>query len=107
MLPPPLGLRLKVTQVHGELQVRWNTVTGAKSYLLEFAEIPTSGGGDLPWVQARLGGNLPWVQARLGGKLSYLAQGLIPGRRSAFRVAAVGGSTGSSAWSPVVERMAA
>ena len=96
MLPPPLGLRLKVTQVHGELQVRWNTVTGAKSYLLEFAEIPTSGGGDLPWVQARL-----------GGKLSYLAQGLIPGRRYAFRVAAVGGSTGSSAWSPVVERMAA
>jgi hypothetical protein len=31
VLPPPLGLRLEVTQVNGELQVRWNTVTGRRA----------------------------------------------------------------------------
>jgi len=64
-LPAPQGLHLLVTQISGELLVRWNKVPGARTYVLECA----------------------------------------PGQTYAFRLAAIGGATGRSAWSPVVYRM--
>ena len=64
-LPAPQGLHLLVTQISGELLVRWTKVPGARTYVLECA----------------------------------------PGQTYAFRLAAIGGATGRSAWSPVVYRM--
>ncbi len=94
VLPAPLGLRLELTQVNGEILVRWNTVTGARNYVLEYAEIFS-------------GEALAWSQAGVCSKLVCLVKGLTQGKRFAFRVAAMGGADGQSAWSPVVERMAA
>ncbi len=93
-LLPPVGLRVELTTFNGELDVRWNTVAGAKSYVLECAEVIT-------------GEALLWVQVTMGGKLSHLAKQLTPGKHYAFRVATIGGSNGVSQWSPVVQRMAA
>ncbi len=93
-LLPPLGLRVELTTFNGELDVRWNTVAGAKSYVLECAEVIA-------------GQELLWVQVTMGGKLSHLAKQLTPGKHYAFRVASIGGSNGVSQWSPVVQRMAA
>ncbi len=93
VLPPPLGLRLDTTQLPGELDARWNKVSGAKSYALECAELVN-------------GEPLMWVSASVGGKPGYLTKQLVPGKRYVFRVAAIGGSSGISAWSPLVERMA-
>jgi hypothetical protein len=94
VLAAPLGLRLQVTQVSGELIVRWETVTGARTYQLECAELMD----DEPLV---------WAQIHIGGKLSFLAKKLTPGQRYAFRVTALGGANGRSACSPAVERMVA
>ncbi len=90
----PLGLRLEVTQFSGELLVRWLTVTSARIYVLECAQIID-------------GEPLAWAQIHIGGKLMFLAQQLTPGQHYAFRVTALGGATGSSPCSPVVERMVA
>ncbi len=94
VLPAPLGLRLEVTQVSGEVLARWLTVTGARIYLLECAQIID-------------GEPLAWAQIHIGGKLMFLAQQLTPGQHYAFRLTALGGATGSSPCSPVVERMVA
>ena len=94
VLLPPLGLTVNLTLIHGQLDVRWNTVSGAKSYVVECAEVID-------------GGDLVWVQVTVGGKLNHLAKDLIPGKHYAFRVASIGGSNGVSQWSPVVQRMAA
>ncbi len=94
VLPAPLNLRLEVTQVSGELLARWDTVSGVKSFALECAEVIA-------------GQPLAWAEVSLGGKLSFLSRQLIAGKTYAYRVAAIGGATGSSAWSPVVSRMAA
>ncbi len=89
----PLGLRVELTAFSGELEVRWNTVAGAKSYVMECAEVIT-------------GEELVWVQVNVSGKLNYVAKQLTPTKHYAFRVAAIGGTTGVSPWSPVVQKMA-
>jgi len=94
VLPSPQGLRVQVTQSSGELRIRWFTVPGARTYILECAEIIAHE-------------PLTWTQIHVGGKLSCTAKQLTPGHRYAFRLAALGGSEGRSPWSPVVERMAA
>jgi hypothetical protein len=94
MLPWPVDLRLELTQTNGQLWVRWKAVPGAKSYLLQCTEVI----GDQPVL---------WTNAYTGGKFSTYQKDLTPGKTYAFRVAAVGGSTGQSDWSPAVQRMAA
>ena len=93
-LLPPLNLRVELTSFHGQLDVRWNKVVGAKSFVVECAEVIT-------------GEDLVWVQVTVGGKLNHVAKQLVPGKHNAFRVACIGGSSGVSQWSPVVQRMAA
>jgi hypothetical protein len=93
-LLPPLGLRLELTSFHGELDVRWSTVSGAKGYALECAEVIE-------------GEALLWNQVTVSGKLNHVVKSLTPGKHYAFRVACIGGSNGVSQWSPVVQRMAA
>jgi hypothetical protein len=91
-LPAPEGLHLLVTQISGELLVRWNKVPGARTYLLESAPVLP----DQPHA---------WEQVHIGGQLRCLIAQLTPGQTYAFRLAAIGGATGRSAWSPVVQRM--
>ncbi len=89
----PTFLRVELTSFSGELEVRWNTVVGAKSYVMECAEVIA-------------GEALVWEQVNVSGKLNYVAKQLTPTKHYAFRVAAIGGTTGVSPWSPVVQKMA-
>ena len=93
-LPFPGYLRVIQSQSVGELVVKWNAVASAKSYVLQCAEVVP---GEPP----------VWQQSYVGGKLTSLQKNLLPGKTYAFRVASIGGATGQSDWSPVVERMAA
>lgn len=93
-LPSPENLRVLQSQSVGELVVKWNSVAAAKSYVLQCTEV----------VQ----GVAPvWQQVYVGGKFTSSQKSLVPGKTYAFRVASVGGASGLSDWSPVVERMAA
>jgi hypothetical protein len=93
-LPWPQNLRVEVAQVNGSLIIRWMSVSGAKGYMLQCAEV-------VP--------NEPrnWQLAYTGGKFSTQLSGLVSGKTYEFRVAAFGGTTGQSDWSPVVARMVA
>jgi hypothetical protein len=93
-LPWPQNLRVEVAQVNGEVVVRWLSVGSARGYMLQCAEV-------VP--------NEPrnWHLAYTGGKFSTILTGLVPGKTYEFRVAALGGTNGQSAWSPVVARMVA
>lgn len=93
-LPSPQNLRVLQSQSVGELVVKWNSVAAAKSYVLQCAEVVT-------------GQPLVWQQVYVGGKFTSSQKNLLPGKTYAFRVASVGGASGLSDWSPVVERMAA
>ena len=95
ILPPPLGLRADWTQLSGQLLVRWDPMTAAKGgYLLEMAEVVN-------------GVPVGWAIKYMGGKFSTLQTGLEGGKTYAFRVAAVGGEGGKSAFSPEVQRAVA
>ena len=93
-LPWPGGLKVEQSQVVGELIVRWAAVGKARGYLLQCAEVEA----DLPRT---------WTNVYTGGKLTSNQKPLTPGKTYEFRVAALGGSTGQSEFSPVVSRMAA
>ncbi len=93
-LPPPQNLIASVTQIPGQLLLTWETVRGVRSFQLECAPITD-------------GEPLHWTTLYVGGQLKHLATDLTPGQRYAFRIATIGGKDGRSAWSPVVERMAA
>lgn len=91
-LAPPIGLRTDLNGVPGNISIRWETVAGARSYLLERSVVLPD--GERNWSLMRVGPS----QARLTD--------LVVGTRYAFRVAAVGGAGGRSPWSPEVERVA-
>lgn len=93
-LPYPENLKVIQSQSVGELVVKWNAVSSAKGYVLQCAEVVT-------------GGPLVWQQSYMGGKFTSAQKNLVPGKTYAFRVASIGGASGQSDWSPVVERMAA
>ena len=90
----PENLRVETTQYDGQMVVRWNTVSHARAFLLQYAEVVEGEPRD-------------WKQAYLGGKLTFTMMNLTPGKTYEFRVAALGGTTGQSYWSPTVFRMAA
>lgn len=90
----PLNLRVDQSNNPGELLVKWAAVSAARGYVLQCAEVIAD--------QPR-----QWVQAYTGGKPTSAQKTLTPGKFYEFRVAAIGGSTGQSDWSPVVARMAA
>jgi hypothetical protein len=90
----PLGLEVNQSNTPGELLLKWKAVTGARGYVLQCAEVVEG--------QPR-----HWVQVYAGGKPTSAQKPLTPGKVYEFRVAAMGGSTGQSDWSPVVSRMAA
>ena len=68
-------------------------VRGARLYVAQIAEVVT-------------GQSLNWNQIYSGGKPTFEAKSLEAGKTYAFRLAAMGGSTGQSEWSPEVRMMA-
>ena len=74
----------------GSMILTWEKVKHAKFYRLEYG--PVDG---------------PLVEVPLTGRRRKELQGLEVGRMHRFRLAAIGGATGQSPWSEVVERMVA
>lgn len=93
-LPWPQNLKVEQSQIVGELIVKWAAVSKARGYLLQCAEVVA----DKP---------REWFNVYTGGKATSAQKPLTPGKTYEFRVAALGGSTGQSEFSPVVARMAA
>lgn len=93
-LPWPQNLRVELTQVNGTVMVRWMSVSSAKGYLLQCAEVVE-------------GEPRNWQLVHTGGKLRSQQKNMLPGKTYEFRVAALGGENGQSEWSPAVSRMAA
>jgi len=67
----------------GEIELSWDTVRGARSYVVERATDPQAG---------------PWTQSGVSPRSSLIVEGLESGKRYYFRVAAVT-LNGQSPWS--------
>ena len=90
LLPPPENLQGTTADIEGNVNLKWNSVRGAKSYFVECATNP----------------NGPWTQAEVTTRVSIVAKGLTGGTKYWFRVRALG-AAGFSGWSDAVQKMAA
>lgn len=93
ILPPPVDLYITLNGTPGVMLLSWSPVPNARSYLIQCSPAGTMARDWQPFKTA--------AQARLR------TEGLTLGQVYAFRIAAVGGSTGQSDWSAEVVRMAA
>ena len=75
----------------GEIDLSWDTVTGAKSYVIDKSGDPVT--------------PTSWFHSGVSTKSSYTARGLTSGTRYWFRVAAVN-SNGQSGWSDPATKIA-
>lgn len=74
----------------GEIDLAWNRVVKAKSFIIEMREhSDTSAPG-------------PWVQVKVSTRSSATITGLVTGKKYAFRVRALGPNELESPWSPEV-----
>lgn len=96
--PEPMGeldavqnLRVKFSNVEGQLISRWKKVPGASSYIVQYTLNPDAG---------------PWLQAAVTTRVSHKITGLTPGQKYWVRVCAVG-AAGAGPWSDVTCKMAA
>lgn len=94
VLPPPQNLRVELNGVAGEMHLKWDVVPYSDGYAVECAEVSATG----PRV---------WGLVKTVTKARLNLNDMPVGTTYAFRVATVGGSTGQSAWTPEVMRMAA
>jgi hypothetical protein len=94
VLPPPLGLRVDLNGTVGKMILNWDAVSGARTYLVQRAIVVNGVTG-------------PWEIIDAGLKPTLTLNGMTVGTLYAFRVAAMGGSSGMSDWSTVVMRTAA
>ncbi len=87
----PNSLNVTNGDADGELDMGWEPVPGAKSYVIEISFDPPTKDG--------------WRHAGVSTKASWTATGLVSGTRYWFRVAAVG-SGGQSGWSDPATKIA-
>lgn len=78
----------------GEIDVQCNAVPKAKSYIYEMREHPDTAAPG------------PWAQAKIATRSSASINGLVPGKRYAFRIRALGPNELESPWSDEVTCMA-
>ena len=90
-LPPPLALRVDLNGVAGTAYVSWGLVTGSVGYLLCYCKTTTG---------PALG---EWLQQRCN-KAKTTLEGLTVGETYILQVAAAGGASAQSSWSPEVLR---
>jgi hypothetical protein len=91
--PPgqPQGLAPTAGDHDGEIDLSWDTVTGAKSYVIEISNDPVT--------------STSWSHTGVSTRSSFTAQGLHSGTRYWFRVAAVN-NNGQSGWSDPATKIA-
>jgi hypothetical protein len=89
--PQPQGLEPTAGDHDGEIDLRWDTVSGARSYVIERSVDP--------------GAATSWSYCGVSTKSSFTAKGLTSGSRFWFRVAAIN-SNGQSGWSDPATKMA-
>jgi hypothetical protein len=91
--PPavPPALAATAGDHDGEIDLSWDTVAGAKSYVIEKSPDPPT--------------PTSWAHAGVSTKSKMTISGLTSGTRSWFRVAAVGPS-GQSGWSDPATKIA-
>jgi pectate lyase len=87
----PTGLKSTSGDHDGELDLSWDPVSGAKSYVLEQSSDPPTA--------------TSWMHARVSTKSSTTVDGLTSGTRYWFRVSAVDAS-GHSGWSDPATKIA-
>lgn len=87
----PQALTPTVGDHDGEVDLSWDTVPKAKSYVIQISADPPT--------------EKSWQHAGVSPKSSFTVTGLIPGTRYWFRVAAVG-SGGQSGWSDPAMKIA-
>jgi len=89
-LPAPENLRAEMGDQQGEIDLVWNSVYGASSFVIEFKEDGTA---------------QPWMQISTQQQTKHTATGLVSGKTYAFRVRALG-PNGLGPWSDVAVKMA-
>lgn len=94
ILPPPLGLRVDLNGTVGKMILNWQAVKDARNYLVQCASMVNGVRGD-------------WQLIDVGGKPTLTLNDMTVGTAYVFRVAAGGGRSGISDWSPEVMRTAA
>jgi len=90
-LPAPLGLVALVGDMDGELDLDWDSVRGATSYVVQKSPDPIT--------------PTSWQQAIVVTKSKGTVTGLVSGTKYWFRVAAVG-AAGQGAWSDPATKVA-
>ena len=94
-LPSPTNFMASPAPFTGGLDLSWNLVAGSRSYIVRCA------------VRGEPGEPLVWEQLKATNKRKLRLEGLKAGSTYVFQVAATGGSTGQSAWSPEISRVCA
>jgi hypothetical protein len=89
--PPPSSLDSTISDHDGELDASWDTVAGAKSYVIETSEDPPT--------------PTSWKHGGVSTKSKFTIEGLQSGKRYWIRVAAVN-SAGQSGWSDPATKIA-
>ena len=87
----PSNLRATMGTMTGVINVQWDAVKGAKSYILDCRTHGATPG--------------PWSQAKILTTTKFAVTGLTPGQEYSFRVRAVG-SAGEGPWSDEAVKMA-
>lgn len=90
-LPAPQGLTATAGDHDGEIDLHWDRVNGARSYLIQRSTDPTAADS--------------WQQVAVSTRSSVTIEGLTSGTKYWFRVASIG-SQGQSGWSNPVARIA-
>ncbi len=88
-LPAPGDFMPTMGDIPGQIDLSWNAVRGAKSYVIEYREQGTTGA---------------WTQ-EFSTKSKHEVNGLVSGKTYVFRVLALG-AAGKSPWSLEAARMA-
>jgi Fibronectin type III domain len=92
-LEVPIGLLLTLNGTPGVMHLSWSAVKAARSYVIQCSPADTM-------VRE-------WSPFKMSTTTKLKIEGLTLGQVYAFRIAAIGGSTGQSDWSAEVIRMAA
>ena len=93
-MPKPENPAASMGDFEGEIDVQCSAVPKAKSYIYEMREHPDTAAPG------------PWSQAKIATRSSASINGLVPGKRYAFRIRALGPNELESPWSDEVTCMA-
>ena len=93
LLSAPTGLYITLNGTPGVLLLEWDSVAHSRSYVIQCSPANTM--------------TREWAPFKTSSVAKLRIEGMSLGQMYAFRIAAVGGSTGQSDWSAEVVRMAA